>query len=127
MTEKASEMVTANGSPSGTATTTTVIEVMKALIMAEMLSLLKNGELVERLLMTSLPIKKRKVKVATATPNFPISLAIYSSLVWSGVASSSMLSLDSAFPDIELCPTPQMMALPAPSVTRDFPIKKALI
>lgn len=42
MTEKAREIVTARGSPSGTATTTTVIDVMKALIIAEMLSLLKK-------------------------------------------------------------------------------------
>lgn len=55
-----------------------------------------------------------KVRTATYTPSLPISLAIVSSLVYSGVSSSSMLNFSSAIPDLVLVPTAQTMATPEP-------------
>lgn len=72
MTEYASEMVTASGNPSGTATTTTVIPIIKNEIKEFRVDIVNNGSPLMSLKTTRLIIEAMTVMIATQSPTFPI-------------------------------------------------------
>ena len=115
MTEKAREIVTAKGRPSGTATTTIVMEIIKKdtkLLRVSMVS--KSLFSLRRVETIMLMVIAMNVRTLTYTPILPISFAIVSSLHWRGVSSSSMFSFSSAIPDLVFDPTAKTRAVPSP-------------
>jgi hypothetical protein len=106
-------MVTAKGRPSGTATTITVIAIMKASSTALRFSIEKNcpsGFL--QISIISLITKARNVAKATDIPMIPIKLEIASSLIYRGVSSLSISNAFSAIPDLVRSPTATTIARP---------------
>ena len=89
MTEKAKDIVTARGKPSGTAITTTVTPVIKADRKASMV--FENSQISDaspsavRFVKTIRPQPRRKATMAKRAPNLARELAIDSSFYWSGV------------------------------------------
>lgn len=114
MTEKARERVTARGRPSGIATTTTVIPIIKKLKISSKCSpvfhLFSNPLSTANLISIT-----RTIEHAATNPNFPISSAILVSLIYSGVSSGSLYrSRADIFPTQELSPTTVIRSLPSP-------------
>ena len=72
MTEYASDIVTAKGSPSGTATTTTVIPIIKKVMRELRVEIENNGSPLINLKMTKLMIEAITVIIATQRPTLPI-------------------------------------------------------
>lgn len=72
MTEYASDIVTAKGSPSGTATTTTVIPIIKKVMRELRVEIENSGSPLINLKMTKLMIEAITVIIATQRPTLPI-------------------------------------------------------
>mmetsp|Transcript_6400 Transcript_6400/g.5708 ORF Transcript_6400/g.5708 Transcript_6400/m.5708 type:complete len:236 (-) Transcript_6400:507-1214(-) len=119
MTEKAKAMVTARGRPSGTATTITVMAIIRKETKAERVSMWRSSAVSSRAVeMMRFTVMAMKVRMATYTPIFPISLAMVSNLAWRGVSSSSMFNFSSAMPDLVLVPTARIKATPWPDTIK---------
>ena len=72
-------MVTAKGSPSGTATTIIVTPIINAYIANYRVSMLKNSAFPNKHMIDQFTDNAKKVKIATIVPTFPISSASPSS------------------------------------------------
>ena len=78
-TEKAIEILTAKGSPSGTATITIVIPMVKYSKMVKSVSVSKRPLLVKSTLKTRKIVMERKIRKPATYPHFPMSAANFSS------------------------------------------------
>mmetsp|Transcript_69595 Transcript_69595/g.130976 ORF Transcript_69595/g.130976 Transcript_69595/m.130976 type:complete len:237 (+) Transcript_69595:92-802(+) len=105
-------MVTANGSPSGTATTTMVTPMMKALSISSSMPCppLDSSRYHEAMRAT-------KVRTAAPMPTYPICSARVSSLSWRGVFTSSFSILARMLPHWLRSPTANTTIVPPPPVT----------
>ena len=90
LTENARAIVTANGRPSGTATTIIVIAIMNALITIYNVLILRNSQspLIHDIMIWI--IRAKNTRVATAVPIIPISSATASNFYYSGVGGFSI-------------------------------------
>mmetsp|Transcript_39858 Transcript_39858/g.65310 ORF Transcript_39858/g.65310 Transcript_39858/m.65310 type:complete len:210 (-) Transcript_39858:914-1543(-) len=104
--EYANAMVTANGNPSGTATTTIEIDTMIASMMC------RAGSVRSPTAHVIIKIKKRAI--ATAVPPHPICAPNFSSLSCNGVLSRSSFSLSMSLPHSVLSPTATAIIVPSP-------------
>jgi len=99
-TEKAKEIVTASGRPSGTATTIIVTAMIKAFKKSEIFygsAIVRS--LYRKIAQSILTTKAIKVRAATDPPILPIMSAIDSSLVCRGVSSLVTFMIRSTLPD----------------------------
>mmetsp|Transcript_8941 Transcript_8941/g.29394 ORF Transcript_8941/g.29394 Transcript_8941/m.29394 type:complete len:257 (-) Transcript_8941:1175-1945(-) len=112
--EYANEMVTASGSPSGTATTT-MVTASKKKWSTSFHGATSDGK--PLFFAIHAPVSEMKQHRATANPTYPILLARSPSFSCSGVSSCSLTTSASVWPHSECSPTATMRTTPDPSVT----------
>ncbi len=121
-------MVTAKGNPSGTATTTTVIPIIKNEIKELRVEIVKIGSLFMILKTIKLIMEAMTVIIATQRPTLPIWSPIIDSLAYKGVNLSSVVfNAASAIPCQLFLPTALTIATPVPWTMFDPPKRKTSV
>jgi len=115
-TEKAREIVTDRGRPSGIAITITATPRMKNLrismicLVSKLLSIIRS--------MVNLRIRMKKIRMAEMRPNLPISLAMVSNFYYKGVTSTPpYLNKTPILPSQVFSPTNKTKNMPSPHNT----------
>jgi hypothetical protein len=117
LTEYAKAIVTANGSPSGTATTTIVTATKKLFIISFKLSMQRKQCYPNIILIIKCINIAHMVNAAAIVPTFPISSATVSSFFYKGVGGCSSCSFSFNFPNYVYEPTVHTKIKPLPSIT----------
>lgn len=114
-TEKAIEIETARGRPSGTATITIETPIAKYLRTVWRVGQSSNLASVNKICKTKKRVIVMKIKAPPIYPNFPMYPASFSNLSWRGVRSSSeSYSTGNSSANLVCFPTAATTALPEP-------------